>query len=51
MSLYEEREEGDVAHYQNHRAASPKPSCVSMKSEQSMGAPILFSDEAETFNP
>ncbi|XP_050957054.1 protein NLRC3-like [Labeo rohita] len=50
MSLNEEREEGDVVH-QNHRAASPKPSCVSMKSEQSMGAPILFSDEAVTFYP
>ncbi|KAF4114038.1 hypothetical protein G5714_004261 [Onychostoma macrolepis] len=51
MSLYEEGEEGDVVYYQNQRAASPKPSCVSMKSEQSMGAPIYFSDEAVTFNP
>ncbi len=30
MSLYKEREEGDVV--QNQTAASPEPSCVSMKS-------------------
>ncbi|XP_073690394.1 NLR family CARD domain-containing protein 3-like [Garra rufa] len=44
MSLYEEREDGDVVHCQNQRAASPEPSCVSMKSDASMGVPTSFSD-------
>ncbi|XP_058628745.1 NACHT, LRR and PYD domains-containing protein 3-like isoform X2 [Onychostoma macrolepis] len=45
MSLYEEREEEDVDHYQNQRAASPKPSYVS---DASMGRPIYFSDGTGT---
>ncbi|XDV25682.1 hypothetical protein PO909_029557 [Leuciscus waleckii] len=47
MSLYEERdEEKDVVHYQNQRAASPEPSLMSMKSDESMGAPHNLSDES-----
>ncbi|XP_016385697.1 NACHT, LRR and PYD domains-containing protein 3-like [Sinocyclocheilus rhinocerous] len=47
MSLYEEREEEDVDHYQNQRAAPPEPSCVS---DASMGQPIYFSKGTGTFN-
>ncbi|XP_059422895.1 NACHT, LRR and PYD domains-containing protein 12-like isoform X1 [Carassius carassius] len=50
MSLYEEREEDNV-HYQNNRAASPEPSCVSMKSDQSMPHSPNFSDRSVIFNP
>uniref|UniRef100_A0A8C2F0V4 Uncharacterized protein n=1 Tax=Cyprinus carpio TaxID=7962 RepID=A0A8C2F0V4_CYPCA len=50
MSLYEGREEDDV-HYQNKRAASPEPSCVSMRSDQYMPEPLKFSTESVTFNP
>ncbi|XP_026099331.1 NACHT, LRR and PYD domains-containing protein 3-like [Carassius auratus] len=50
MSLHEERGlEND--HYQNKRAASSEPSCVSMRSEQSMPEPLHFSTGAVTFNP
>ncbi|XP_039542875.1 NACHT, LRR and PYD domains-containing protein 3-like isoform X2 [Pimephales promelas] len=48
-SLYEEREEGDVT--QNQRARSPEPSCVSMRSNESMRLPVTFSDGKEIFNP
>ncbi len=50
MSLYEEREVEDI-HHQNERAASPEPSCVSMRSARSMPEPPKFSDELVTFNP
>uniref|UniRef100_A0A8C1VF53 NACHT, LRR and PYD domains-containing protein 3-like n=1 Tax=Cyprinus carpio TaxID=7962 RepID=A0A8C1VF53_CYPCA len=50
MSLYEEREDGDVVHYQNQRAASPEPSCLSVKSDASMEVPIRFSDGTVTSN-
>ncbi|KAL1268584.1 hypothetical protein QQF64_033947, partial [Cirrhinus molitorella] len=46
MSLCEEREEGDGL-----RAASPEPSCVSMKSDESMNPLHNFSDETVNFNP
>uniref|UniRef100_A0A8C2JA47 Uncharacterized protein n=1 Tax=Cyprinus carpio TaxID=7962 RepID=A0A8C2JA47_CYPCA len=49
VSLHEEREVKDV-HYQNKRAASPEPSCVSMRSDQSMPEPLHFSTGAVTFN-
>ncbi|KAF4114004.1 hypothetical protein G5714_004227 [Onychostoma macrolepis] len=48
MSHCEEREEVDI---QNKRAASPEPSCVSMRSDQSMPEPLNFSDGPATFNP
>uniref|UniRef100_A0A9J7Z4L1 Uncharacterized protein n=1 Tax=Cyprinus carpio carpio TaxID=630221 RepID=A0A9J7Z4L1_CYPCA len=51
MSLYEEREEGDVFLYENQRASSSEPSCVSMKSNESMRQPFTFSDEPGTSNP
>ncbi|XP_051746136.1 NACHT, LRR and PYD domains-containing protein 3-like isoform X14 [Ctenopharyngodon idella] len=51
MSGYEEREEENVVHYQNQRAASPEPSLVSMKSDVSMDAPPILSDKTATFNP
>ncbi|XP_016318412.1 protein NLRC3-like [Sinocyclocheilus anshuiensis] len=50
MNLYEEREKDDV-HYQNKRAAPPEPSCVSMRSDQSMPHPLHFSAGSVTFNP
>ncbi|KAI2657419.1 NLR family CARD domain-containing protein 3 [Labeo rohita] len=50
MSLYEEREDGDVVHCQNQRAASPEPSRVSLKSNASMGVPTAFSDKTLPFN-
>ncbi|XP_050963600.1 NACHT, LRR and PYD domains-containing protein 12 isoform X1 [Labeo rohita] len=48
VSLSEEGEKSVVVHYQNQRAASPEPSCVSMKSDGSMRHPPDLSDE--TFN-
>ncbi len=45
MSLSEEGEERVVVHYQNQRASSPEPSCVSMKSDISMRHPPDLSDE------
>jgi len=51
MSSSEEKEEQDVVHFQNQRAASPETSLVSMKSDESMGAPHNFCDETVTFNP
>ncbi|XP_050989347.1 NACHT, LRR and PYD domains-containing protein 3 [Labeo rohita] len=50
MNLCEktEQEEEDVC---THKAASPEPSCVSMKSDKSMDHPIDLSDEAVTSDP
>ncbi|XP_050989003.1 NACHT, LRR and PYD domains-containing protein 3 isoform X2 [Labeo rohita] len=50
MSLCEKREqeEEDV---HTHKATSPGPSCVSMKSDASMGIPVNFSDGAVTSDP
>ncbi|KAK9969984.1 hypothetical protein ABG768_028125 [Culter alburnus] len=48
MSLYEERKEEDVFQSQNQGAASPSPSCVSMKSDASINQPPLLSDGAVT---
>ncbi|KAK2896276.1 hypothetical protein Q8A67_010764 [Cirrhinus molitorella] len=36
---------------ENKRAASPEPSCVSMKSDASMPGPLDFSTGSVTFNP
>lgn len=47
MSFYEEREEEDVDHYQNQRAAYPEPSYVSYASKEQ---PIYFSDGIRTSN-
>lgn len=47
MSLYEKREE-DV---HIHKAASPEPSCVSVKSDMSLRIPPVFSDGAVTSDP
>ncbi|KAL1250479.1 hypothetical protein QQF64_018275, partial [Cirrhinus molitorella] len=49
MSLYEERQEDDVD-CQNKRAASPEPSCVSMRSDASMNKPPQFSTGSVTSN-
>ncbi|XP_050961338.1 LOW QUALITY PROTEIN: NACHT, LRR and PYD domains-containing protein 3-like [Labeo rohita] len=49
MSLHEKREEEDGV--QTHKAASPEPSCVSMKSNRSMVTPPEFSDGAMTSDP
>ncbi|XP_026065963.1 NACHT, LRR and PYD domains-containing protein 3 isoform X2 [Carassius auratus] len=51
MSLYEDREEGDVVYHENQRASSSEPSCVSIKSDGSMKHPITFSDGPGTSNP
>ncbi|XP_043085147.1 NLR family CARD domain-containing protein 3-like [Puntigrus tetrazona] len=51
MSLCWKKEEHDDIHYENQRAASPEPSCVSMKSDTSMTQPIHFSDGTITFDP
>ncbi|XP_059361562.1 NACHT, LRR and PYD domains-containing protein 12-like isoform X3 [Carassius carassius] len=51
MSLYEDREERDVVYYENQRASSSEPSCVSMKSDGSMKHPVTFSDGPGTSNP
>ncbi|XP_051725242.1 NACHT, LRR and PYD domains-containing protein 3-like isoform X2 [Ctenopharyngodon idella] len=48
MSLNEKREEEDV---HTQKAASPEPSCVSMKSDRSLLCPPKFSDEAENSDP
>ncbi|KAL1276139.1 hypothetical protein QQF64_035762, partial [Cirrhinus molitorella] len=47
MSLFEEREEKDVDHYQNQRTICPEPSYVS---DASMRQPIYFSDGTGTSN-
>ncbi len=44
----EKREEEDV---HTHEAASPEPSCVSMKSNTSMDNRLQFSHEAVTSDP
>ncbi|ROI68666.1 NLR family CARD domain-containing protein 3 [Anabarilius grahami] len=49
MSLCEKREEEDDV--QTHKAASPDPSCVSMKSDTSMGNPPDLSNGAVTSDP
>ncbi|XP_051723012.1 NACHT, LRR and PYD domains-containing protein 3-like isoform X2 [Ctenopharyngodon idella] len=46
MSLYEKREEEDDV-----KSASPEPSCVSMKSDASIGDPPDLSDGAVTSDP
>lgn len=51
MSVSEEGEQRVVVHYQNQRASSPEPSCVSLKSEESIGQPPNLCDGAVTFNP
>ncbi|KAL1276142.1 hypothetical protein QQF64_035765, partial [Cirrhinus molitorella] len=45
------KEEKDIVHYQNQRAASPEPSCVSLKSEESIEQPPNLCDGVVTFNP
>ena len=40
-----EREEEEDDKHHIHRAESPTPSCVSMKSDASKGEPPLFSDQ------
>ncbi|XP_016401287.1 protein NLRC3-like [Sinocyclocheilus rhinocerous] len=47
MSLYERKEEGEED-VQTHKAASPEPSCVSVKSDRSLPAPPNLSDGAVT---
>ncbi|XP_051501817.1 NACHT, LRR and PYD domains-containing protein 3-like [Myxocyprinus asiaticus] len=49
MSLCKEREDGGAV--QTHTAASPEPSCVSMKSEMSIEIPPNLCDGAVTSNP
>ncbi len=49
MSLYEKREEKDDV--QTHKAESPEPSGVSMKSDISMVNPPKLSDGAVTSDP
>ncbi|XP_026100431.1 NACHT, LRR and PYD domains-containing protein 12 [Carassius auratus] len=51
MSNYEEREEADIVHYQNQSAASPEPSCVSIKSDVSINLPPYLSDGSVTIDP
>ncbi|XP_016408500.1 uncharacterized protein LOC107740566 [Sinocyclocheilus rhinocerous] len=51
MSHYEEREEADIVHYQNQSAASPEPSCVSIKSDVSINLPPYLSDGSVTIDP
>uniref|UniRef100_A0A9J8AI52 NACHT, LRR and PYD domains-containing protein 12-like n=1 Tax=Cyprinus carpio carpio TaxID=630221 RepID=A0A9J8AI52_CYPCA len=51
MSHYEEREEADIVHYQNQSAASPEPSCVSIKSDISINLPPYLSDGSMTIDP
>lgn len=49
MSLYEERKEKDSSVQSlNQGAASPEPSCVSMKSDASINLPPFLSDGAMT---
>ncbi|XP_052437189.1 NACHT, LRR and PYD domains-containing protein 3 isoform X2 [Carassius gibelio] len=49
MSLYKKREEEDDVH--THNKASPKPSCVSVKSDTSLRIPPNISDGAATSDP
>ncbi|XP_051754422.1 NACHT, LRR and PYD domains-containing protein 12-like [Ctenopharyngodon idella] len=49
MSFYEKKEEG--LSVQAKRAGTPEPSCVSLKSDVSMGMPPEFSGEAVTSDP
>ncbi len=49
MSLYEKREETDDV--QTHKAESPEPSGVSMKSDISVVNPPKLSDGAATSDP
>ncbi|XP_016103918.1 NACHT, LRR and PYD domains-containing protein 3-like [Sinocyclocheilus grahami] len=51
MSHNEEREEADIVHYQNQNAASPEPSCVSIKSDVSINLPPYLSDGPVTIDP
>ncbi|XP_051746189.1 NACHT, LRR and PYD domains-containing protein 3-like isoform X4 [Ctenopharyngodon idella] len=51
MSFHDSREEGDVVDFQNQRSGSPEPSCVPMKSDESMRAPLKFSDGAVASDP
>ncbi|KAI2647535.1 NLR family CARD domain-containing protein 3 [Labeo rohita] len=51
MSLCEEKEEKDVVHDQNKTAASPGPSCVSMRSDRSMTEHRNFSTGSVNINP
>ncbi|XP_048012488.1 NACHT, LRR and PYD domains-containing protein 3-like isoform X2 [Megalobrama amblycephala] len=51
MSFHDSREEGDVVDFQNQRSGSPEPSCVPMKSDESMTAPLKFSDGAVAPDP
>lgn len=46
MSLCEKREEEEDVH--THEAASPEPSCVSVKSDQSIETPPDLKDGAVT---
>ncbi|XP_050961339.1 LOW QUALITY PROTEIN: NACHT, LRR and PYD domains-containing protein 3-like [Labeo rohita] len=50
MSLYEWKEEGEDD-VQTHKAASPEPSCVSLKSDTSLLLPPNLSDGAVTSDP
>ncbi|XP_043118262.1 NACHT, LRR and PYD domains-containing protein 13-like [Puntigrus tetrazona] len=49
MSLCEKKEEEEDVH--TDKAASPEPSCVSMKSDMSMPTPLAFSDGADISDP
>ncbi|XP_050990028.1 NACHT, LRR and PYD domains-containing protein 3 isoform X2 [Labeo rohita] len=49
MSLYERRKEGVPV--QKHKAESPEPSCLSMKSDTSMNPPPKLSDGVVTSDP
>ncbi|XP_077094416.1 NLR family CARD domain-containing protein 3-like isoform X2 [Siphateles boraxobius] len=49
MTLYEQRKDGGFV--QTSKAASPEPSCVSLKSDISMDPPPKFSDGAVTSDP
>ncbi|XP_042592097.1 NACHT, LRR and PYD domains-containing protein 12-like [Cyprinus carpio] len=44
MSFYQKRKEEDVDHSQYQRAESPEPSCVSMRSDESLLLPPELSD-------
>ncbi|XP_050959987.1 LOW QUALITY PROTEIN: NACHT, LRR and PYD domains-containing protein 3-like [Labeo rohita] len=49
MSLCEKREDEEAV--RKHKAASPEPSCVSMKSNESVGIPPNLSDGVVSSNP
>ncbi|XP_051746190.1 NACHT, LRR and PYD domains-containing protein 3-like isoform X5 [Ctenopharyngodon idella] len=51
MSFHDIREEGDVVDFHNQRSGPPKPRCVPMKSDESMRAPLNFSDGAVASDP